>query len=182
MPRQIGFLVDLSKCTGCHSCEFACKNENQLGDFRYRRVMEFGPENILSFLSMACNHCANPECVRVCPNKCFNKRKDGIVFHDPTNCDSCSSCVSACPFKVPQINPYTKKVSKCNFCMSRIHQGLEPACVSACANEALQVINLSEPLPPQYIEVITCFPSVYLTKPSIRFILPKVTVSFWRNS
>lgn len=176
--------MDLSKCIGCHGCEFACKNENQLpGDFRHRRVLSLKKnENVFGFLSLACNHCANPECMRVCPKRCFSKRKDGIVVHNPANCNNCQTCVSACPFNAPQTNPYTKKVSKCNLCTDRIQKGLEPFCVSACISKALKVINLSGPLSSKYHETIPDFPSVKLTKPSLRFVLPKKPRCSWRQT
>ncbi|MCC6800635.1 MAG: 4Fe-4S binding protein, partial [Anaerolineae bacterium] len=30
MSEQLGFYVDLSKCTGCKACQVACKDQNDL--------------------------------------------------------------------------------------------------------------------------------------------------------
>ena len=83
MQKQLGFLVDLGKCVGCRGCEVACSNKHQLDHLQYRRVMNINKENqVLGFLSLACNHCINPECIRVCKEKCFYKRRDGVVLYN----------------------------------------------------------------------------------------------------
>ena len=37
-----------------------------------------------------------------------------------------------------------EKTEKCNGCIERVHAGLEPACVRACAFGALQVVEEGE--------------------------------------
>lgn len=180
MSKQLGFLIDLNKCIGCHGCEFACKNENGLEEFSFRKVLDLTQRtNLFAYLSMACNHCANPQCIRVCPKKCYRKLRNGIVLQNNKNCDGCKSCVGACPFKVPKYHHVTKKVSKCNLCYERIAKGMKPACVSACVTEALQVIDLSEPLPEDSRKTIPSYAFIPLTNPSVRFLLPKQTKCFW---
>ena len=53
-------------------------------------------------------------------------------------------CVLACPFGHPRYNPDTKTIIKCDFCIERQEEGLEPACVSACPTGAIQVRSLDE--------------------------------------
>jgi len=180
MPKQLGFLIDLNKCIGCHSCEFACKIENHLEEISFRKILDLRKRaNLFAYLSMACNHCANPQCIRVCPNKCYSKLRNGIVFYNNSNCDGCKSCIGACPFKAPKYNYVIKKVSKCNLCNRRITKGLKPACVSACISEALQIIDFSEPLPENCKKTIPNYAYILLTNPSVRFLLPKETNCFW---
>ena len=67
-----GFLIDQSKCIGCHACSTACKSENQvpLGVNRtWVKYVETGayPDVRRRFQVTRCNHCANPPCVRICP-------------------------------------------------------------------------------------------------------------------
>ncbi|MBZ4687047.1 MAG: 4Fe-4S ferredoxin, iron-sulpur binding protein [Clostridiales bacterium] len=183
MVKQLGFIIDLNKCIGCKGCEMACHNENCLDDIHYRKIVTLAehPKNFFGFLSMACNHCRNPACIKVCPKGCFKKRKDGIVLHTNSNCSGCESCIGACPFRVPQINPQTGKVEKCNFCFKRIDQGLKPACVEACIPEALYITDLSKPLSEKYHEILPGFTIIRITRPSIRFILPQPPVCFWRH-
>ncbi len=46
-------------------------------------------------------------------------------------------CIAACPWGVPQWNPETGKVVKCDYCMDRIDRGLKPACVTGCLTQCL---------------------------------------------
>ena len=180
MTKQIGFLIDLNKCIGCHSCEFSCKNYNQLEDISFRKVIDLKRSgNAFSFLSLACNHCANPQCIRVCSKRCYHKLRNGIVLHEPMDCEGCRSCIGACPFEVPKHNPATKKISKCNLCYNRIREGLPPACVGACVPEALRLIEFDEPCLDYYKKTLPSYPFVLLTNPSVRFLLPKETRCSW---
>lgn len=162
----------------------ACKNEHRLGDVHRRRITSLTDqqENIFAFFSMACNHCANPACLAVCPQQCFKKRRDGIVLHDSMNCIDCKSCIGACPFAAPQYNYETGKIDKCNFCVDRLDNDLEPACVSACISEALKVIDLSDPSSNQYSKVISGYKMARFTNPSVRFISPNQTECSWRQN
>ncbi|HZD60660.1 MAG TPA: 4Fe-4S dicluster domain-containing protein [Anaerolineae bacterium] len=97
---------------------------------------------------LLCNHCENPPCVRVCPTKATFKREDGIVMQDMHRCIGCRFCMAACPYGSRSFNwkdprPYIKNenpdyptrmrgvVEKCTFCVERLAEGLEPACVEA---------------------------------------------------
>jgi Fe-S-cluster-containing dehydrogenase component len=44
----------------------------------------------------------------------------------------------ACPWGAPQWNPESRTVVKCDYCMDRIDQGLQPACVTICITHCLQ--------------------------------------------
>ena len=63
--------------------------------------------------------------------------EDGIVFVDDKLCVGCKACITACPWGTPQWNPQTGKAVKCDFCMDRVDQGLEPACVTKCVTGCL---------------------------------------------
>ena len=95
MP-QLGWLIDLDKCTGCDSCSIACKSENNTRPLSspmpfkkgrgvlpdhvsYRWVVkkESGvyPLPTLTFVTSACNHCEHPACYEACP----------VSDHDPSD-------------------------------------------------------------------------------------------------
>ena len=97
-----------------------------------------------------CNHCTEPQCVRVCPTQTTFKRPDGIVMMDYHRCIGCRFCMSACPYGARNLNfmdprPYVDKktmnpgyptrskgvVEKCTLCYERIDQGFLPVCVEA---------------------------------------------------
>ena len=112
--------------------------------------------------ALLCNHCDNPPCVRVCPTQATFKRPDGIVAMDYHRCIGCRYCMAGCPygarsfnFMEPRIyldpaklNPEFPTrmrgvVEKCNFCVERLADGKQPACVEA-ADGALTFGNLHD--------------------------------------
>jgi Fe-S-cluster-containing dehydrogenase component len=92
----------------------------------------------MDFIFMPCFHCDRPWCVAACPTGAMQKRaKDGIVFVDHELCVGCKACMRACPWGAPQWDPEKGKVVKCDYCMDRVDQGLEPACVAKCVTKCL---------------------------------------------
>jgi Fe-S-cluster-containing dehydrogenase component len=137
-------LQDQKKCIGCLSCEVHCKSNKglPLGP-RLGQIISVGPKMVANlphqaFIFMPCFHCEDPWCVPVCPTHAMRKRpEDGIVYVEPALCVGCKSCITACPWGAPQWNPETGKVVKCDYCMDRVDQGLEPACVAKCVTHCL---------------------------------------------
>ncbi len=149
MPNY-GFLIDQSKCIGCHACSTACKSENQvpLGVYRtWVKYVETGayPDVRRRFQVTRCNHCANPPCVRICPVSAMYQRSDGIVEFDPSVCIGCKSCMQACPYDSIYLDPETNTAAKCHFCAHRLDVGLEPACVVVCPEHAILAGDLDDP-------------------------------------
>jgi Fe-S-cluster-containing dehydrogenase component/formate-dependent nitrite reductase membrane component NrfD len=145
-----GFLIDQSKCIGCHACSTACKSENQvpLGVYRtWVKYVETGsyPDVRRRFQVTRCNHCANPPCVRICPVTAMYQRHDGIVEFDPSICIGCKSCMQACPYDSIYLDPETNTAAKCTFCAHRLDVGLEPACVVVCPEHAILAGDLNDP-------------------------------------
>ena len=146
-----GFLIDQSKCIGCHACSTACKSENQvpLGVYRtWVKYVETGayPDVRRRFQVTRCNHCANPPCVRICPVTAMYQRDDGIVEFDPSICIGCKSCMQACPYDSIYLDPETNTAAKCHFCAHRLDVGLEPACVVVCPEHAILAGDLNDPV------------------------------------
>ena len=145
-----GFLIDQSKCIGCHACSTACKSENQvpLGVNRtWVKYVETGayPDVRRRFQVTRCNHCANPPCVRICPVTAMYQRDDGIVEFDPSICIGCKSCMQACPYDSIYLDPETNTAAKCTFCAHRLDVGLEPACVVVCPEHGILAGDLNDP-------------------------------------
>ena len=84
---QQAFFFDGTRCSGCKTCMFACKDAYDLDvGTAYRRVFEytggdtvrngdgtFGSTCFSYNVSVACNHCDDPVCVRVCPTEAMHK-------------------------------------------------------------------------------------------------------------
>ena len=98
-------------------------------------------------ISMACNHCDNPVCLKGCPTRAYTKFAEyGAVLQDPDICFGCGYCTWVCPYNAPQLDTKAGHVSKCNMCVDRLEVGLKPACSSACLAGAL-ISALSRPCP-----------------------------------
>ncbi|MCW9054034.1 MAG: dimethyl sulfoxide reductase anchor subunit [Motiliproteus sp.] len=175
--KQHGFHFTADNCIGCHACEAACseKNDNPAHiAFRNVGYVEGGsyPAYQRLNISMACNHCDNPVCLKGCPTRAYTKHAEyGAVLQDPDTCFGCGYCTWVCPYNAPQLDPIEGQVSKCNMCVDRLEVGLKPACVSACLGNALNfgVIENTPENREQAKVQIPGFPDPEITHPNIRF-------------
>ncbi|QUM78156.1 dimethyl sulfoxide reductase anchor subunit [Moritella sp. 24] len=175
--KQHAFHFTADNCIGCHACEAACseKNDNPAHiAFRSVGYVESGsyPDYKRINISMACNHCDDPVCLKGCPTKAYTKHVEyGAVLQDPDTCFGCGYCTWVCPYNAPQLDPIKGQVSKCNMCVDRLEVGLKPACVSACLGNALN-FGVVENTPENRIQAKTSipgFPDPSITNPNIRF-------------
>lgn len=175
--KQHGFHFTADNCIGCHACEAACseKNDNPAHiAFRSVGYVEGGtyPDFKRVNISMACNHCDDPVCLKGCPTRAYTKFAEyGAVLQDPDICFGCGYCTWVCPYNAPQLDPVKGEVSKCNMCVDRLEVGLKPACVSACLGNALNfgVIENTPENRQQAKTEIPGFPRTDITNPNIRF-------------
>ncbi|HEV7126165.1 MAG TPA: 4Fe-4S dicluster domain-containing protein, partial [Ktedonobacterales bacterium] len=147
---KYGFVIDQRKCIGCHACTVACKAEHSVPIGVYRtwvKYIEKGefPNTRRHFLVNRCNHCDDAPCVAICPTRALFKRADGIVDFDGARCIGCKSCMQACPYDALYIDPNTHTAAKCNYCAHRVDQGLQPACVVVCPEQAIVAGDLHDP-------------------------------------
>lgn len=175
--KQHGFFFTADNCIGCHACEAACseKNENPAHlAFRSVGYVEGGsyPDFKRLNISMACNHCDDPVCLKGCPTRAYTKHTEyGAVLQDPDTCFGCGYCTWVCPYNAPQLDPVKGQVSKCNMCVDRLEVGLKPACVAACVGNALD-FGVIETVPNKREQArteIPGFPDPSITHPNIRF-------------
>ncbi len=175
--KQHGFYFNADNCIACHACEAACSEKNDVPPhlaFRSVGFVEGGtyPDYRRINISMACNHCDNPVCLKGCPTRAYTKFAEyGAVLQDPDICFGCGYCTWVCPYNAPQLDPVKGQVSKCNMCVDRLEVGLKPACVSACLGKALD-FGVVENIPEGRIQAeteIPGFPRTDITHPNIRF-------------
>ena len=164
---RYAILTDLSKCVGCLACSIACKvvNSVPVGSY-WNKVLRIGPnprtkggqwpDVYTYFLTVQCQHCENPECVKVCPTGASHKLEDGTVQIDKSKCIGCQFCAMSCPYNVRYLNEEERVVEKCTLCEQKIAQGELPQCVAQCGSRARFFGDLEQgvdgfeaPAPPQ---------------------------------
>lgn len=172
-----GMAINKTRCIGCQTCAFACKMENNVpSGLRWNRVLTEGcdvedgalgtyPALSRAYLPIACQHCENPACEKVCPTRATYKDDKGRVLVDYDKCIGCRMCMAACPytgvrsfnweepkytidFSVGSVEvPVHQKhvVEKCTMCWHRLAKGEEPACVEVCPGRARFWGDLDDP-------------------------------------
>ncbi|VEB91607.1 anaerobic dimethyl sulfoxide reductase subunit C [Klebsiella quasipneumoniae] len=201
MTTQYGFFIDSARCTGCKTCELACKDyKNLTPEVSFRRIYEYAGgdwqedngvwnQNVFAYyLSIACNHCEDPACTKVCPSGAMHKREDGFVVVNEEVCIGCRYCHMACPYGAPQYNADKGHMTKCDGCHERVAEGKKPICVESCPLRALDFGPIAE-LRAKHgqLAAVAPLPSAHFTRPSIvikpnanarRVAIPLVT---WRT-
>ena len=149
-----GVLVDTTLCVGCRGCEAACSEANHnpppaegdqvLATRRDTSENAFTVVNAVEgvegrFAKKQCMHCISPACASACPVRAMDKKPEGPVTYDPSNCLGCRYCMIACPFDIPKYEYHSNnpRVRKCEFCAERQAAGLKPACTEVCPTGAL---------------------------------------------
>ena len=141
---RLALLIDLERCTGCKSCEAACKQEHGLGPGEYRNKVVWMSEAAapgLAFLTLACQHCERPACVRACPVNPKAIGKDpvtGVVGVAEDRCTGCGECVIACPYSAMGYDEKGHHAVKCDLCAERRAKGQTTACASVCPTRAIR--------------------------------------------
>jgi len=174
MAKQYAWYFNQFNCIGCRACEAGCKQEFDVPvGVRRRRVVPVDtgtfPNVKRDYVSMACNHCEEPACVKACPTGALYKRaEDGLVLFHVEKCVGCRRC-RACPYGAPQYDPVTGKINKCTLCAHRLEKGLAPACAITCMGLALEAGTLEEVAAKAEARSVPGFADPSLTNPSIRF-------------
>ena len=158
-------LYDGSKCMACRGCQVACKQWNllpaeitenrgtyenppDLTPYTFTRISfreeEAKGQHKWLFLKEQCMHCTDAGCIKVCPVDARAKNEFGFTEIDAEKCIGCGLCVAGCPFNVPRIESKTLKATGCWFCLDRVVNEMEPACVKTCPSGAMKYGEYSE--------------------------------------
>ena len=173
---RLAIAINLDRCVGCHTCALSCKMQNNVPDgMLWNRVLTEGcdrfdsaegtyPNLSRTYLPLACQHCENPACERVCPTGATYKDDKGRVEIDYDKCIGCRMCMAACPYNARTFNwndpvratgagygdarvPERARgvMEKCTLCKERTDEGDEPMCVRCCPADARIFGDLDDP-------------------------------------
>jgi dimethyl sulfoxide reductase iron-sulfur subunit len=202
--KQWAMVIDQERCIGCWTCAVGCKeiNNEPLG-FWWNRILTTAPNDLsgagnsdavdapasdnidvpygtfpqleLAYMPVACQHCDDAPCLKVCPVGATFQRDDGSILIDFDRCIGCRYCVAACPYGVRLFNWGDRKyepdftvgygrdwrvdggrlvftperpvgvVEKCTFCVERIDVGELPFCVEVCPTGARVFGDANDP-------------------------------------
>ncbi len=155
-PRvQYSIAVDVEKCIGCQMCMMDCAahhaDEKDL-PIAYPRSWELLPESRLYVdldgphgVPLLCKHCENAPCAAVCPTGAIRVDEEyGFKVMNKNRCIGCRSCLLSCPFGLISMDRAGKAAQKCDMCIERFREGIEPVCVQVCPRGALTLKVIEE--------------------------------------
>lgn len=121
---EFGYALNLTACTGCRRCEYACAQENNTSrdpEMHYIRVLEIPkgtldvinadstyegevPQSGSFYMPVQCHQCRNAPCVKACPVHATWQEPDGVIVVDYDWCIGCRYCEVACPYFARRFN------------------------------------------------------------------------------
>ena len=173
---KLALVINQKRCIGCQACALSCKMSNNVPDgMLWNRVLSVNTDHMdgavgtfpnlsREYLPIACQHCENPACQKVCPTGATYKDDKGRVLIDYDKCIGCRMCMAACPYNARVFNwnepvrqvgfDYGDKdvpargkgiMEKCTLCHERADRGEEPMCVVNCPMRARVYGDLDDP-------------------------------------
>ncbi len=159
------FFIDTTLCTACKGCQVACKqwhdlpaeqtknvgsyqNPQDLSFFTYKlvRMKEVETDGKLKWLFFPdqCRHCLEPPCVAQAndPNAAFKDAATGAILYT-ANTKGTDPASLECPYDIPRAGP-DGYVAKCDMCIDRVQNGMDPACVKTCPTGAMNFGDLDK--------------------------------------
>jgi formate dehydrogenase iron-sulfur subunit len=154
------FLIDTTLCTACRGCQVACKqwhdlpaeetsnrgsyqNPEDLSFETYKlvRMTEEDVEGGLQWLYFPdqCRHCIEPPCRDVAgdPKAIFSDPATGAVLYTAYTRELDREEIrGSCPYDIPRASD-DGVIAKCDMCIDRVQNGLQPACVKTCPTGAM---------------------------------------------
>ena len=147
---RYGMVIDTRRCVGCMDCVVACKIENDVPEGLNRDWIAYDargrfPTVQLEIRTERCNHCDNPPCVTCCPTGASHVEEPGqLVLVTHQLCIGCKACLASCPYDARFVHP-DGYADKCTFCVHRLQEALDPACVSVCPTHCMHFGDLDDP-------------------------------------
>ncbi|MCL2503731.1 MAG: 4Fe-4S binding protein [Coriobacteriia bacterium] len=144
-----------TRCVACHRCELACsefndgiasphlarvkfdRNRTRNAGANFKWGTGQGAYGNWRTEADTCKQCPHPvPCAEACTTGAIkDDPATGARVIDTKVCIGCGVCGIACPWKMPTVNPETKKATKCFLCNGK------PECARACPTGALRYIS-----------------------------------------
>ena len=132
-------VLNLNRCSGCLTCEVACKmvNGTRTGvDYTTVERVEWGqfPDAHRRYKINICMHCENASCIAACPYGARTLVTDQpFAFgDDPLPCEE-------------QQADLGNIVEKCTFCYGRVQNGEAPMCTVHCPGQCRVFGDVDDP-------------------------------------
>ncbi len=153
-------LIDTTVCTACRGCQVACKQWHDLpaektenvGSFQNPQDLSYSTYKLVRmnealindrlewlFFPDQCRHCEDAPCLETAfdESAIYRDASTGAVLYTKATQNLDADEISgSCPYNIPRKGP-DGTLAKCDFCNDRIHNGLKPACVTACPTGAM---------------------------------------------
>lgn len=153
-------LVDTTVCTACRGCQVACKQWHDLpgedtvnmGSFQNPQDLSFTTYKLVRmnetvikdkfqwlFFPDQCRHCFDAPCQMAADDEeaIYSDDATGaILYTQRTRTLDLEDIIDSCPYNIPR-GAADGTIAKCDFCNDRIHNGLQPACVTSCPTGAM---------------------------------------------
>jgi Fe-S-cluster-containing dehydrogenase component len=159
---RLSLLIDVTKCTGCHNCFLACRDEFFGNDYSplsapqpldgqfWMKVLEVErgtyPKPKLDYIPTPCMHCEDAPCIAIAADNAVYRRPDGIVIVDPQKAKGQRSIVNSCPYRVVFWNAELELPQKCTLCAHHLDKGeKQTRCQEACPTGAIVFGDLDDP-------------------------------------
>jgi Fe-S-cluster-containing dehydrogenase component len=159
---RLSLLIDVTKCSGCHNCFLACRDEYFGNDYSpysapqpldgqfWLKIVEVErgtyPKPRLDYIPTPCMHCETAPCIDAAADNAVYRRPDGVVIIDPQKAKGQKDIVNSCPYRMVYWNADLQVPQKCTLCAHRLDEGeKQPRCVEACPTGALLFGDLDDP-------------------------------------
>ena len=163
------FLVDTTLCTACRGCQVACKQWHDLpaedtinrGTYQNPDDLSFDTYKLVRmkeevidgqmrwlFFPDQCRHCLEPPCQDTAGDESaiFTDGASGAVIYTAnTKGLDAAEIKESCPYNIPREGP-DGTIAKCDMCLDRVQNGLQPACVKTCPTGAMNFGSREEML------------------------------------
>ncbi len=160
-------LIDTTVCTACRGCQVACKQWHDLPAEATRNLGGFQNPPDLSavtyklvrmtetliqgrlewlFFPDQCRHCEEAPCLETADYEAAIYRDPAtgaILYTSESQSLDAEEITESCPYHIPRAGA-DGSLAKCDFCNDRIHNGRQPACVTACPTGAMTFGERSE--------------------------------------